>query len=156
MENINDVCDYVIFRVKSEDDTSLSNLKLQKLLYYTQAWHLAFHSKKLFEGDFQAWIHGPVNREIFERFKQTKSIYSEITIEDILNNTVSDKLNSPIKEHIDTILESYAKFSGTQLEYMAHNEEPWLSARIGLSNSDRCEQVIDEKLMETYYKSRLS
>ena len=80
--NINDVCDYIILQL-SEAGEYLNNLKLHKLLYYVQAWHLAFYGERLFDGGFQAWIHGPVNREIYDRFKETKSLYSEVDENDI-------------------------------------------------------------------------
>ena len=79
MMNVNDVVDYIILRVNADEQNVLINLKLQKLLFYTQAWHLAIHSDRLFDGEFQAWVHGPVNREIYDRFVgQGKSLYSEI------------------------------------------------------------------------------
>ena len=64
MNSIHDIADYIILRVKSEDkNASLINLKLQKLLYYVQAWSYGINKKSMFTGDFEAWIHGPVNRE---------------------------------------------------------------------------------------------
>lgn len=156
MSNIHDVCDYIILKVKAEDSTSLTNLKLQKLLYYVQAWYLAFNGRELFPGKFQAWIHGPVNRDIYDRFKGEKSLYSEIDAEDVLNKSCVDAIHSEDQKHIDVILEFYAKFSGTQLEYMTHQEEPWLAARQGFAPMERCEKDIDSDLMKEYYKSRLS
>ena len=65
MNSIHDITDYIILRVKSEDRfASLINLKLQKLLYYVQAWSYGINKKPMFDGEFEAWIHGPVNREI--------------------------------------------------------------------------------------------
>lgn len=64
MNSIHDITDYIILRVKSEDRfASLINLKLQKLLYYVQAWSYGINKKPMFDGEFEAWIHGPVNRE---------------------------------------------------------------------------------------------
>ena len=76
MITINEVCDYIIFRLKSEGKGSLNHLKLQKLLYYVQAWHLAFYGEtfSLME-NFKAWIHGPVNRTIYNRFKKILSTF---------------------------------------------------------------------------------
>ena len=73
MNSIHDITDYIILRVKSEDRfASLINLKLQKLLYYVQAWSYGINKKPMFDGEFEAWIHGPVNREIYNRFNSTK------------------------------------------------------------------------------------
>ncbi len=154
MQDINVVCDYTIFRLKSEDEYSCSNLKLQKLLYYIQAWHLAFYNEPLFDGKFQAWIHGPVNRDIYDRFKDSKSLYSEITKEDI-SNLNFDAILEEKKKHIDIVLETYAGLPGYELERMTHEEDPWVSARKGFTATQRCDVDIDEPLMAKYYKSRL-
>ena len=82
--NINDIADYIILKIKSEDSASLINLKLQKLLYYIQAWSYGIKHDNFFIGDFQAWIHGPVNREIYDRFKDTKTLYSDINLDDVI------------------------------------------------------------------------
>ncbi|MBC5775734.1 DUF4065 domain-containing protein [Pontibacter sp. KCTC 32443] len=155
MYNINTICDYVILRLKSEGEDFLTNLRLQKLLYYVQAWHLAFNKEKLFEGDFQAWIHGPVNREIYDRFKDSKGLYSEIHLADLLDENCFQNIDEESRKHVDVILENYGKFSGTQLEYMTHQEEPWIDARKGYSPSQRCEIVINNELMGDYYRARL-
>ena len=153
---ITQISDYVIFRIKSEEDGDLSALKHQKLLYYIQAWHLAFYGKRAFEGTFQAWIHGPVNREIYELYRDKKYLYSEMTLEDIINIDEITTINSELRIHIDTILDTYAKFSATQLELMTHDEDPWIEARKGYKSNQRCETIISDERMKEYYASRLS
>ena len=66
---------------------------------------------------FEAWIHGPVNREIYNRFNSTKYLYSEINIDDCMNHNVS--LSSEDAEFIDFILENYLKYSGAELERLS-------------------------------------
>ena len=118
MNSIHDITDYIILRVKSEDRfASLINLKLQKLLYYVQAWSYGINKKPMFDGEFEAWIHGPVNREIYNRFNSTKYLYSEINIDDCMNHNVS--LSSEDAEFIDFILENYLKYSGAELERLS-------------------------------------
>jgi uncharacterized phage-associated protein len=156
MPSIHTVCDYTIFRLKAEDEFVCNNLKLQKLLYYIQAWHLAFHDKRLFDGDFQAWIHGPVNREIYDRFKNTKGLYSEITVYDIADEFFGDKMTEFEKKHIDSVLEVYAGLPSFELEKMTHNEDPWIAARAGYKPTERCERAISNDLMRDYYRARLS
>ncbi len=155
MKNIIVVCDYIIARMVTEEAENLDNLKMQKLLYYTQAWHLAFYSKPLFAGKFQAWIHGPVNREIFDRFKESKFLFTPIVQGDIITKNF-DTLSDLDKLHIDTVLEVYGKFSGVELELMTHIEEPWKEARGSLGEFDRCENEIDEKLIGDYFRQRLN
>jgi len=156
MLDINQVCDYIIFRLKSEDNAQLSHLKLQKLLYYAQSWNLAFRGVPLFDGKFQAWIHGPVNRVIYNRFKDSKWIYSPINLNDIADKNVSEKISAEEKSHIDVVLEVYAPFTDTDLEIKTHSEAPWIEAREGYDPSQRCEVDLDEETMRTYYAARLS
>jgi len=156
MATIKQISDYVIFRIKAEGEGDLSALKHQKLLYYIQAWHLAFYGKKAFESDFQAWIHGPVNREIYETYKDRKYLYSEMSIDDVQDLEGLSKIDDETKEHVDTILDSYAKFTATQLEIMTHQEDPWIEARKGYAPNQRCENIISDELMKNYYASRLN
>jgi len=156
MRNINDICDYIIFRLKAEDNIPLSNIKLQKLLYYTQAWHLAFNKgTPLFKGNFQAWIHGPVNREIFHRFNATKYLNSEINITDMLDKNISEKLTPKEIKHINLVLETYSTYSGLQLEDMSHKELPWIKAREGYGLNQRCEVEIDNEFLGKYFLARI-
>ena len=52
------IADYLIAFSHSVGDP-ISNLKLQKLLYYAQAWYLALHNEPLFPESIEAWVHGP-------------------------------------------------------------------------------------------------
>lgn len=155
MTTVKQISDYVIFRCKSEGDTDLSVLKHQKLLYYIQAWFLAFYGFRLFDSTFEAWIHGPVSREIYDLYKEQKYLYSEMNLEDITNKDSLEKLSSEIKLHVDSVLDAYGKFSAIQLEIMTHQEEPWLEARKGYAANERCEVPIDPHTMQRYYASRL-
>ena len=150
MNTINDIADYIILKIKLEDEkASLINLKLQKLLYYIQAWSFGINKKPIFKGDFEAWIHGPVNREIYDRFNSSKYLYSEIGLEDCINKNV--KLSDEDAEFVDYILENYIKYSGAELERLSHSEQPWIETRGDLGQNERCYIVISSKLMEQYY-----
>lgn len=153
--DIFDAIDFIIDRAENSD-FSLTNLKLQKLLYYCQAWHLAFYERPQFDEKFQAWIHGPVSRRVFDRFSTNKSLYSTIKKTDIRPTFSMDSIEAHDRTHILTVLESYADFSDTDLEEMTHQEKPWIEARKGYSSNERCEKVISEETMKTYYASRLS
>lgn len=154
MITINDACDYTIVKL-CEGGVPLSHLKLQKVLYYAQAWHLAFtNGERLFDGKFQAWIHGPVSREIYDRFAG-KSLYADITRADARPDFDPEALDLAAREHLGSIFEGYAKFSGTQLEELTHREDPWINARVGYRPSERCEVEIDENLMTAYYRHQM-
>ena len=152
--SIHDVCDFIIHRATA-GGVALSHIKLQKLLYYVQAWKLAFDEQTLFDGKFQAWVHGPVNREIYDRFVSTKSLYSPVCAEDMRSQDFLNRLSEDDLAHIENVLETYMAFSGTQLEEMTHKEQPWIEARVGLPDNARCGNHLDEKTMMTFYRSRL-
>jgi len=149
------ISDYIISRVTAEGDSDLSTLKLQKLLYYCQSWYLAFYSKPLFEEDFQAWVHGPVNRELYNLYKESKFLYSAITISDITEPKIDDILTEEVKDHVNVVLETYAPYSAYELEVMTHTEKPWIDARQGCGPYDRCNVVISKDAMKRYYSSLL-
>jgi uncharacterized phage-associated protein len=151
--NINDTCDYIIFKLK-EANCGLNLLKLQKLLYYCQAWHLAIHNRPLFDGKFQAWVHGPVNRQIYDRFLTTKTLYSEMLKSDIRSEFSMDAVTNE-RNHIEDVLEVYAPFRSSQLEALTHQELPWIEARSGYAPNERCENELDEETMRSYYAARL-
>ncbi|MBK8817324.1 MAG: DUF4065 domain-containing protein [Methylococcaceae bacterium] len=155
MASVHDVADYIIVKIY-EPNNGLSLLKLQKLVYYVQAWHLALAGTTMFEGKFQAWVHGPVNRSLYDRFSATHLMYDPVNLNDVRENFDQNALSEPHRLHIDEVLDAYAQFSGPQLERMTHEEKPWLDARGCLKPSERCESEIDENLMKTYYKELLA
>lgn len=154
MTTVHDVVDYITLKL-DEAKSGLNTLKLQKLAYYTQAWRLALRNESLFKGGFQAWIHGPVNRELYDRFSKTHMMYDLVKASDIRPEFDLEKMPRDVREHIDEVLEAYARFSGPQLESMTHDEEPWVQARGGRKPSERCETEIDEALMASFYKKML-
>jgi uncharacterized phage-associated protein len=152
---ITDACDYIIVKL-TEGNVFLNVLKLHKLLYYCQAWSLAFERGRLFPAYFQAWVHGPVSRDIYDRYSNTKAMYSAVTVEDVRNGFDPQALDAAERAVIDSILEVYAPLSGDQLEEMTHNEDPWILARKGVAPSARSENLIDEKVMREFYARRIA
>jgi uncharacterized phage-associated protein len=156
MPAIHNVSDYIVVKLR-EGGVFVNVLKLHKLMFYVQAWHLAFGRGQFFPGNFQAWVHGPVSRDIYDRYKDTKTMYSSVDVADVRSgfNPQAD-LSDYERAHIDSILEVYADLTGDQLEEMTHREDPWLSARAGVAASARSENIISEELMATYYAARLT
>lgn len=152
MNSVHAVCDYIIARC-DEADIYIDSLKLQKLLYYCQGWNLAFDRGRLFDEVFQAWIHGPVCRAVYDRFRGN-SLYSRITRQDI-NPFSYNPLSPEDQQLVASVLEVYGCYTGDQLEYLTHMEEPWQEARRGLAPHERSENVISEATMEKCYKARL-
>lgn len=151
IHNIDTVCDHIILRC-SELNIPLDLLKLQKLLYYCQAWSLAFGRGPLFEGQFQAWIHGPVSRRIYDRF-YSKRMYGLIDLSDIrsMGNTLTDD----DMQLISSVLSAYGHMTGDQLEYLTHTEGPWQEARKDVAPNERSEKLISNDTMASYYGARL-
>jgi uncharacterized phage-associated protein len=152
--SVHDVCDYIIVKLNGAD-ARLNVLKLHKLLYYVQAWHLAFGKGRLFNNHFQAWVHGPVCRSIYDRFKDAKSMYSPVRLRDVRDDFDLGRLPRGAKRHVDTILEAYADFTDDQLEEMTHRERPWIAAREGYDPKERCEEQISDNVMVEFYSRRL-
>lgn len=155
MNSINDIVDYIIDRFERGGKNDLTMLKLQKLLYYAQAYYLANYNKPLFDEEFQAWVHGPVNREIFDRFKETHSLYSITTCKDLRMGFDEEVLAKDDREYIDDFLNSFGHLSGADLEVMSHNDAPWIKARNGLKPLEECENVIPKDEMLIYYANFL-
>ena len=152
--DIQDASDYLTL-MTCDAGAGLNLLKLQKLAYYAEAWHWALYSTPFTGADFQAWVHGPVNRELYDRFKEQKSLYSPVFRSDIRDEFDPDAIAPGSRQHLDDILEAYGKFTGSQLESLTHGEAPWIKARNGYRPTERCEVVIDPKDMATFYGARL-
>lgn len=151
--NINLATDYICAK-GLEADSGFSVLQVHKLLYYVQAWHMALYGKRIFREEFQAWVHGPVCREVYDRFK-SRSMYSVLGA-DVIQNTDFASLDSGARNHIDNVLERYGALTGTQLEDLTHEEEPWIRARGGRAPLARCEEVIEVAVMQSYYSRKLA
>lgn len=152
--DVNLVADYMILRLNSDESVNLINLKLQKLLYYLQAWSLGINHKSFLNCSFEAWVHGPVSRVLYDRFKTTRSLYSFITVSDVVEKHPEEKIEAVDIEFINYILDNYAGYSGAELESMTHNEKPWIEARIGYAPMQSCNKIISEKTMQNYYGER--
>lgn len=152
---IDDVVDYIVVKL-DEARANLTILKLQKLLYYVQAWRLALRDQTLFDGKFQAWVHGPVNRQVYDRFASKYTMYAALRREDVRVGFDADALSPAIRAHIDEVLEAYANYSGSQLERMTHDEAPWIEARGDKGPAERCERELDEATMASYFKQELA
>lgn len=142
------IADYIVWSAH-ESGSFISNLKLQKILYYVQGWHLAIFRSPLFAERFQAWIHGPVIPELYERYKKHswRNIDEEVARPD---------LDAATDDFLEEVLDEYGSLDARELEYLARREEPWLLARKGIPGDEPCIEFIDEKAMETCYRRRLN
>ncbi len=146
---IDDAADYIILCCE-EKGLFLNLLKLQTLLYYCQAFHLAQHDTPLFMGAFNAGIFGPKNLSLQQRFRGTYSQFSDITLNDVLPNSIWPDEHD--RAHIDSVLEAYASLSSDQLSDIVRHEVPWLRARQECPDTEICQRDIDETLMRDFYR----
>lgn len=137
----------------------MSHLKLQKLLFYCDAYHLAYFDAELMEDRFEAWVHGPVSRKVFDSFRDKSVLYSDLKFSDIETDNpdpVFDQLTDSQKEFITEILTNLTNWADIDLETATHKEEPWLEAREGYSWGDKCNNEISKETMKRFYKKELN
>jgi uncharacterized phage-associated protein len=127
----------------------ISTMKLQKLVYYCQAWSLVWDEKPLFPEEIQAWADGPVVYELWKSHRGKFQIGPSG-----LPKGSADRLCGEQRETIDAVVGGYGKLSGLQMSIMAHNEEPWKQARKGLPDGASCSRVIDLDVMQEFYTQR--
>jgi uncharacterized phage-associated protein len=139
------VADFMLIECRERGDV-LTNLKLQKLLYYAQAWFLVAHNKPLFAEDFQAWVHGPVLPSQYQRFKENewRPIQDELTKPDLL---------SEVHSHLMEIVDIFGVETAVALERMTHNEQPWKSARGNIPSDEASTAIISKESMTSFYQS---
>ncbi|TXD48137.1 Panacea domain-containing protein [Polaribacter sp. IC063] len=137
----------------------MSHLKLQKLLFYCQAYHLATFDESLFEEDFEAWVHGPVCRSVFDTLKGKSVLHSDVTYSEYdfdADKDFKDLVSSSQFELVNDVLNSLSGWSGAQLEKATHDEAPWNIARDGLSPNKACTNIISKDSMLSFYKNEMS
>lgn len=139
-----EVANYIVKRFQEAGDP-VTNLKLQKLLYYVQGWHLGLTDEPAFEGRFEAWAHGPVCPDIYHRFKSYRW-------NPIVEDVGAPKLDRKLVKHIEEVLEVYGDDSGWQLERRSHREAPWIKARDGLPPDAESTEVVTERSMGKFFR----
>ena len=121
-------------------------MKLQKLIYYCQAWSLVWDEKPIFRAEIEAWANGPVVRTLYDKhrgiFKLSSWKYGD-----------PSKLSRLERETIGAVLQYYGSRSSQWLSDLTHAEEPWRTARKGLAPGERGCQVISHAAMAEYYGS---
>ena len=141
MTTVHDVAAYILKR-----HGSLSAMKLQKLVYYCQAWSLVWDDQPLFPEPIKAWANGPVVPALYDLHRGMFSV-SNWSIGN------ADALGSTAQETIDLVLEAYGDKNAQFLSDLTHREKPWLLAREGLSEGERGDREITLDSMMEYYSS---
>lgn len=123
MSTVHDVAKYFLSLGDEEAGDLLSNLKLQKLCYYAQGFHLALFARPLFDDPIEAWTHGPVVPELYHTFKNHGS--GQIPFPTSFDPMV---LGEETRNLLNEVYEVYGQYSAWKLRNMTHDEAPWLQA----------------------------
>lgn len=146
------VCDVAIYILTKHGE--MTSMKLQKLVYYAQAWTIVWDELPLFSERIEAWANGPVVRELYEahqgQFKVTSGslkCFADIS-----------RLSEQQKENIDKVLEFYGNKTAQWLIDLSHMEDPWIEARRkeGLKDGEKGSPIISHASMHEYYSGLIS
>lgn len=143
------VADYFLYKANKEKKP-LTNKKLQKLVYYAQAWSLVLNDKKLFNEPIEAWVHGPAVRSLYCQYKNFG--FSPI-IKNVEESSI--KIVSKDRELLDEVWNVYGKLDPDYLEMLTHSEKPWQDARNGLQSHQSSDNEINTKTMKSFYSTKL-
>ena len=143
-----DIANFFILHVR-KDGGNLMHLKLQKLLYFAQAWHLVFYEESLFEDKIEAWIDGPTIAHIHKMFKKYRwcAIIEEVKQPNLSEKTV---------KHLKNVFDYYGKFTDYQLEKIIHNAEPWKKARGNTLDAPSSNSISEDSMKHFYSKIHAS
>ncbi len=145
-----DIANYFVYRA-NKDNTTITNKKIQKLVYYAQAWSLVLLNKKLFNEKIEAWVHGPAVLDLYSKYKKFgfSSIEESIDAGDV-------KFSKKITDLLDNVWSVYGKMDARYLEFLTHSEKPWQEARNGLNGFESSHNEISCKSMKAFYSELLA
>lgn len=139
--SVHDVAAYILRKCGE-----MTAMKLQKLVYYSQAWALVWDDRPLFSERIEAWANGPVSPDLYKQHA------GEFLIANLKHGN-PDTLDDIAKETIDAVLKAYGDKSSQWLSDLTHSEDPWLDARGDIAPGERCSHEITQAAMAEYYSS---
>lgn len=141
MTTAHDVAAYILRR-KGE----MTAMKLEKLVYYSQAWSLVWDEEPLFEDRIEAWVNGPVVPALYRRHRGMFKVADWPSGD-------PGSLSPKQRETIDAVLDYYGDKSSQWLSDLTHREAPWMQARKGLEPGDPSRREITHASMAEYYSN---
>lgn len=146
MPTVHDVADYFLW-LAHRDRLGVDHLKLQKLVYYAQGFHLGSRDEPIFEGELRAWAYGPVSPDLWQRHRYSRAYLEppEAVDESLLTDTH--------REVITLVHERFRSDSGLDLYRRTHDEKPWIEAdrRLREGGSD----ILRHDEMAEFFRGRL-
>lgn len=131
MKIILNVAQYIIDSYKRITNEDIDELKLHKLLYFSQRECLAVMGTPLFEEDLEGWVHGPVSPLVRSHF--------EFGIGITVN---TDDLSDTNKIIVNSVMDEYCQFASWKLRELSHNENSWINSRSGLLPNERGNNIL--------------
>jgi uncharacterized phage-associated protein len=131
---------------QEEEPELLTHMRVQKLAYYAQGWSLALLGRPLFSDPIEAWTHGPVACDLYQRLKRFDN--RALQLEELGPGT---ELDSVQKEIVRAVWGAYRLYSAAGLREKTHREPPWKDARNGYGDNDHCNVEITHEAMRTYF-----
>lgn len=138
------IADWFLANVDREAGDNITHLKLQKLLFYAQAWSLAAYGEPLFDEDFQAWAHGPVLPSIYRKYRKHG-------FEPLLSASTPVEFTSKVTKLLESVNETYGKYGAKALERLTHQEAPWRDARGEIPPEATSTAEIPKEKMKAFY-----
>lgn len=140
MVAVQDVAKYILTK-----QGPMTAMKLQKLTYYSQAWHLVWEESPLFNSRIEAWANGPVCTDLYDAHRGKFQVASDDIHGDVSN------VGPYERRTIDPVLAFYGKESAMYLSDLTHRERPWSDTRGNLPPGARSTSEISLSAMEEYY-----
>ena len=129
------------FIIKAYEDgieAEMTNMKVQKLLYYAQSLHLALYDESLFDEEIQAWRYGPVCPPAYKFYCQFEAEQLPIPEKEEYLQAIPEEIKSLLEE----VWEYFGGYHAYRLSDMTHGEFPWKKARKGLPPQARSTEPI--------------
>lgn len=159
---IEDIARYTVLRL-TQNGNSICPLKLQKVLYYMQAWYMVYFNREntLFDDVPEAWVNGPVYRSVYNAYKDV-GMYDQIPLAKVGSSEESLEkdtealyrkmgLGKEETEFIESVYKHYGSMSHDQLVFLTHSQRPWNEARKGLEPFEYSDREISLDTMYRYY-----
>jgi uncharacterized phage-associated protein len=148
MHSALDIAAWFLNEIDRKAGDSITNLKLQKLVYYAQAWGVTLLGRPLFEETVEAWAHGPVVDSVYQEYKHLR--YGTIP-----RSRRRPRITPQERVVLEGVLAVYGEHSAKFLENLTHSEEPWTTAWGGRPATSRSRQEIPLPLMQAFYRQQL-
>ena len=144
-EKLEKICKYTIIYVANYKEEFISNLKLQKLLYFIQVYHLITIGKPCFEEKTEAWNFGPVVPEAYEEYKIFGASPIFLIKEDY---NALPKLPKTVAKSIEKVVDLFIDWSPSELTKLSMSQDPWLEAYTPCHKNEITQQAIFNYFIE--------